>query len=401
MASKTSLLNSPPKNLVRLTMLLAGLSLGLGSVMEAQKTPTPEQQQEAVIKVLDKVLPAVVTILAGPYSGSGVIIDGDKGYALTNEHVVHGETYVTVILLNGQRIDGSVVRSTTKLDLAIIKITIHEPLPEAVFGDSHKVRTSDPVLAMGAPKGLNSTVTMGEITKPRSRFTFKNNSVDWMVIHSAPINPGNSGGPLVNLKGEIIGLNSMLVIRGSGNRAPLYYAVSSHEVKSFADSFIPYRHTGRPDPPVSSKYLLARPEAGGTDGLSSSPVQRLGFRRDQTGPSDTSLAVPERVKPQTPPLKPYLGLTLEPLAVDSATKTGVNPYMNYHQITWLDPNGPAARAGLMIGDIMVSLNDRTIGSLADYEAIMSSAVVGGATWAEVVRRGQNEMIPLTIGGVEK
>lgn len=386
------------RNAARLVAAAAVAGLGPAVAGPAQTPLTPEQRQAAVLKATERVLPAVVTIITAKSGGSGVIFDGDKGYALTSQHVVRGATNLTVMLLNGQKFDGTVVRSDQELDLAIIKIRAYEPLPEASLGDSHAVRNRDPVLAIGAPVGLNHSVTMGEVAKWRTKLTFKNHSIDWMVMHSAPINPGNSGGPLVNLNGEIIGLNALMVLRGPENSQPLYYAVSTQEIKNFASGFLPSRHTGRSGPQVAGKFLPSQAETK-TPKISNSQ-QPLSAARPLSFPPPPPPPPLDLKEPPAAVLKPYLGLALEPLNLDEAAKAGVDPYLNFYRIAWLDSEGPAAQAGLLTGDILLRLNDQAVNNQPDYERIISRAVVGGTIWAEVMRRGQSEMIALTIGGIE-
>ncbi len=146
-------------------------------------------------------------------SGSGVIITSD-GYILTNNHVVKDSTRIDVGLQDRRRFKGRVVGTDPATDLAIVKINATE-LPAAKLADSSKARVGEWVLAIGSPFGLDYTVTAG-VLSATGRGGLGANEIEDYLQTDASINPGNSGGPLVNLKGEVLGINTMIVGRGTG-----------------------------------------------------------------------------------------------------------------------------------------------------------------------------------------
>ena len=138
--------------------------------------------------------------------GSGFIIDA-KGYVLTNQHVIDGASRITIGLQTGERFRGKVIGVDSETDLAIIKIDAGRDLPVMKFGDSNVAQVGDWVLAIGSPFGLDQTVTAGIISKKeRDSQAFTN--FQRFLQTDAAINRGNSGGPLVNMHGEVIGVNS-------------------------------------------------------------------------------------------------------------------------------------------------------------------------------------------------
>lgn len=140
--------------------------------------------------------------------GSGFIVDS-KGYILTNEHVVEGATRITVGLQSGEKYRGRVIGIDEETDVAVIKIETAQNLPTVTLGDSNAAQVGDWVLAIGSPFGLDQTVTAGIISK-KERETPYFSSFQRFLQTDAAINRGNSGGPLVNMRGEVIGINSQI-----------------------------------------------------------------------------------------------------------------------------------------------------------------------------------------------
>ncbi len=158
--------------------------------------------------------------------GSGVIIDAEKGYILTNNHVVDGADGITVKLADKRELAGEVVGRDPKTDLAVVKLK--KPAPDLValsFGDSDAMDVGDWVLAIGSPFGLEQTVSHG-IISARGR-VIGDGPYDDFLQTDAPINPGNSGGPLVNLDGEVIGINTAITTRSGGSEG-IGFAIPSN-----------------------------------------------------------------------------------------------------------------------------------------------------------------------------
>ncbi|MGC9099698.1 MAG: S1C family serine protease [Caldisericum sp.] len=202
--------------------------------------------QNQVEEVANKVSPAVVRIVSttqviSPFFlqvipqeglGSGVIIRED-GLILTNNHVIADATKIEVTLSNGKTYKGEVLGADPISDLALIKINATN-LPTAPLGDSSKVKVGEFVVAIGNPYGLDHTVTFGVISAVERNIDTGNNTMYGVIQTDAAINPGNSGGPLVNLKGEVIGINTMIYQNAQG----LGFAVSSNTAKKVIDSIL-------------------------------------------------------------------------------------------------------------------------------------------------------------------
>ncbi|WP_329092162.1 MULTISPECIES: S1C family serine protease [unclassified Streptosporangium] len=165
-----------------------------------------------------KVLPSVVSVESGRGSGSGFVIDG-AGHLLTNAHVLAGGTSVTVVLSDGRRLPATVVGTDEAYDLAVLRVDDARGLVPAELGRSADVAVGDQVLAIGSPLGLAGTVT-GGIVSALDRQVRLGGGGQTALQTDASINPGNSGGPLVNARGEVIGVNTAIATlsrRGAGS----------------------------------------------------------------------------------------------------------------------------------------------------------------------------------------
>jgi serine protease Do/serine protease DegQ len=211
-------------------LLLAGLWLALVSFSAQAQLPSNVGGQPVVslAPLVDKAAPAVVNIRIvqerrGPFgrafesggAGSGVIVDAENGYILTNHHVVGEADDIQVGLIDGRTLDAEVVGSDAATDIALIKVE-GDNLTEMPIGDSNTVRVGDFVIAIGNPYGLTHTVTSG-IVSALGRTGINREGYEDFIQTDASINPGNSGGALVNMSGELIGINSMIFSRSGGN----------------------------------------------------------------------------------------------------------------------------------------------------------------------------------------
>ncbi|RPI07777.1 MAG: PDZ domain-containing protein, partial [Zetaproteobacteria bacterium] len=164
--------------------------------------------------------------------GSGVIVD-TRGYILTNNHVIERGDDIEVRLSDKRKFKATVVGKDPKTDLAVIKVDAIEALPVATLGDSSKIRIAEWVMAIGNPFGLDQTVTVGVVSAV-GRSDVGITMYEDFIQTDASINPGNSGGPLVNLSGEVIGINTAIVATGQG----IGFAIPINMVREIADRLI-------------------------------------------------------------------------------------------------------------------------------------------------------------------
>jgi serine protease Do len=164
-------------------------------------------------------------------TGSGVIIDS-KGVILTNSHVVSQADEVTVELQDGRRLKGKSWATDPRRDVAIVKVESSEPLPAARLGDSDEMQIGDWVLALGNPFNVGTSVTQGIISATGR--TTNINELESYIQTDAAVNPGNSGGPLINLQGEVIGINTA-ISSNSGGYDGVSFAIPVNMVRGIAD----------------------------------------------------------------------------------------------------------------------------------------------------------------------
>jgi serine protease Do len=168
--------------------------------------------------------------------GSGMIMDA-QGHILTNNHVVAGANKIQVLLANGNRYPAELVGTDPKTDLAVIQIKTDEKLPYAIFGDSDEMKVGNWVVAIGAPRGLDQTVTQGIISAKHRRGILDPSGYQDYFQTDAAINPGNSGGPLLNLQGKVIGVNAAIV-SSSGGFEGIGFAIPSNMAVHIANALI-------------------------------------------------------------------------------------------------------------------------------------------------------------------
>jgi serine protease Do len=273
-----------------------------GSTVSAQapnttREPDPLHQfNYAVRKLVKQVTPSVVQVQASGYEpvengngntslqlgmqqkiGSGVIIDSD-GYVVTNAHVVRGAQRVSVnvpvfkvdasseepILSRSRTVDARVIGSDDDIDLAVLKIEA-TGLPALRLSDYNKLRQGDVVFAFGSPEGLQDSVTMGVVSTVARQLD--SDSVAVFVQSDAATNPGNSGGPLVNVDGELVGINTFILSQGGGNEG-LGFAIPSAIVAYAYPQLRKYGHLHRGAIGITAQAITAELAAGlklGTD----------------------------------------------------------------------------------------------------------------------------------------
>jgi serine protease Do len=244
----------------RLAAVLAALVAGLSLDAQASARRTP------VVEAVERVAPATVNIttearvsrpVSGPFGrqdpffdrffepfrqdvteqmlGTGAIVD-QRGYVLTNEHVLAGADKIWVTLADGREFPGVVVGADPDNDLAVIKIESADKLPTAQLAADNPLMIGETVIAIGNPFGLNHTVTTGVLSATNRSFRAGETEYHGFLQTDASINPGNSGGPLLNLDGEVIGINTAIFREAEG----IGFAIPIERAKRIMDDLIAY-----------------------------------------------------------------------------------------------------------------------------------------------------------------
>lgn len=320
-----------------------------------------------IVKMVDQVGPSVVRINAarssnrsrsrpfdGPNiplergTGSGFIFD-EKGLILTNAHVVEDADEVIVVLKDGQQFPGTVEGADPLTDIAVIKIEADQALPVLALGDSDALQVGDWAIAIGNPLGLNNTVTMG-IISATDRSSFQLGAPDQRVNFiqtDAAINPGNSGGPLLNLKGEVIGINTA-IIRDS----------AESEIKAQGLGFaIPVKIAAR-----ISKQLLKEGQVA----------------------------------------HPYLGIRMVSISEQTKELLQEETDLQVQQdkgvlVVDVLADSPAEAAQLKSGDVIVQIGKTQIDNTEQLQKLLRSVTPGDQLSLTIMRKDQQRQAQLTVG----
>src|SRR5215475_13935402 len=268
----------------------------------------------AVIGAAEKISPSVVNIEVSTSDrrrgggGSGFVFTPD-GFLLTNSHVVHGASKIEVTLLDGRRGEAQLIGDDPETDLAVIRITAPN-LMSVAFGDSNKIRVGQLAIAIGNPYGFQYSVTAGVVSAlGRSLRSGTGRLIDNVIQTDASLNPGNSGGPLINSRGEVIGVNTAVILPAQG----ICFATAINTAKFVAGQLI---KEGR-------------------------------VRRSYIGMAGQVVPLHRRVVR-------YHNLPVE---------TGV-------LVISIEPGGPASKAGMEEGDVIVGYDDRPIAGIDDLHRLL-------------------------------
>ena len=305
----------------------------------ADDGPLLDAYSRAVSTVAETVGPAVVRVEAVGKggTGSGVIISSD-GLVLTNSHVVQGATSTRLSTPEQQTFEARVIGDDPHTDLALLHAHAPGKLPVASLGDSKTLKPGHLVVAIGNPLGFESTVTAGVVSAlGRSLRARSGRLIDDVIQTDAALNPGNSGGPLVNSRGEVVGINTAVIMGAQG----ICFAVASN----------------------TASFVL------------SELVKHGRVRRGYIGLAAQTVHIPRRLQ--------------------LAAETGASGVM----ITVVEPGSPADKAGLLSRDIMVALDGQAVEGVDDLLRRLNAERIGRAVTVAVLRAGKR--VEMTLTPVER
>lgn len=352
--------------------------------------------------------------------GSGVIVSAD-GVILTNNHVIEGASAIKVKLSDGRELSAKLVGTDPRSDVAVLRLEGKvDGLRPLVVADSDRVRLGEVVLAIGSPFGLSQTVTMG-IVSAKGRSDLRIVDYEDFIQTDAAINPGNSGGALVNLRGELVGINTAIFSKSGGSQG-IGFAVPANMVRTVMDSLLRsgkvsrgYLGVGIQDlsEELQQEFHVRGPGVLVTEVQPGSPAERAGLKRgdivqklgEQVMDSsrrlravvgmhaagtklaaavlrDGTAVTMELVLGEAPEAQAAKrlstgaldGLTVSPIDDDARQKYGLPKQLGQGVVVSdVAQDTLAARAGLQIGDVLLEVNRRPVGGVGDFQKLLQLA----------------------------
>ncbi len=388
--------------------------------------------------------------------GSGVLVSSD-GYILTNNHVIRHATSIKVMLSDTRTFDAKVVGADPQTDVAVVKITGNNLPGPALLGDSSRLRVGDIVMAFGNPFGLNFTVTRGAVSA-LNRTEGGIEDIQNFIQIDAPVNPGNSGGALVNVDGEVVGINTAIVSgdsgpEGEGGFIGIGFAIPVNMAKHVMEDLIKNGKVTRGylganirsldegvahafNVPDTSGAIIEDVAAGGPAakaGLKNGDVVRK-YNGQPVGDSGQLIAMVTETNPGTsvkldilrngqpmtiqvtlgerpenlsvhaglgsaPTQGTLQGITVQALTPEIRQQFGLAPDLQGVVISNLEPESPAAQVGLQPGDVIEEINRHSVSSVGDFQRLAAEAK--GDTLLRINRQGNGAFIvvsPTADGG---
>lgn len=349
---------------------LAAAAVFLWAVAAANAAPPPAAdnlRESAVVRAVRRVSPAVVNISsayetrarANPFSGfgspffeeffkdffdprferrqqntslgSGVIIDGQRGLILTNAHVIRQAGTIKIVLMDEREFEAKIVGADPDSDLAVLKIDAKDSLPAVAMGNSDDLMIGETVIAIGNPFGFSHTVTTGVISAVNRSIRTEERVFNDFVQIDASINPGNSGGPLLNINGDLIGVNTAIYAKAQG----IGFAIPIGKARRIVADLVAYGEVKQA----------------------------------------------------------WTGIIAQELTEHTARYLNA-PARRGAMVRAVEPESPAQRAGVQEGDVLVAVGSRKIGSLDDYLAATRSAAAGETLDLELWRGGKTRSVTL-------
>jgi len=366
--------------------------------------------------------------------GSGFVID-PAGYILTNNHVVENADEIVVKLPTGKEFKAKVVGRDSKTDIALIEIHGATDLVPVVLGDSDELKVGQWVVAIGNPFGLENTVTAGIVSAMGRHIN--QGPYDNFIQTDAAINPGNSGGPLLNTRGEVVGINTAIFSRGGGNIG-IGFAIPISLAKEIVPQLKAKGHVTRGwlgvmiqkvTPDIAESLGLPEPKGAlVADVVKDGPAEAAGVKQGDVivefdgkpvsdsaelpllvartpvgksvkvkvmrgkGTESFTIKVQELKEEETaergPGTTEDLGLAVQTLTPDLAENLGVDRSLKGVVVTQVDPGGPGAEAGLRRGDVILEVNRQPVKDADGYRKSLKAGGKGKSVLF-LVRRGDN------------